>query len=80
MSSKTIGDFEKERNFIIRGADPKQKITEEEIAAIPLKDKIGVHHDVRIAFLKANGYEVTRENMVNSELSHIDPNADNEES
>lgn len=72
---KTIAEFEKEKGcIVVRSAsgneiDPKVSITEEEFDAIPQETKIGVNHKDRIAFLKKNGYEVTRENMIDSSLS-----------
>lgn len=68
MVTKTIGEFEKQKNCILIGADPKKKVTEEEFDSYPAQ-KWGVMHDDRIEFLKANRYEVTRQNMVDPNLS-----------
>lgn len=71
--SKTIGDFEKEQGMIVLGEDPTTIITRADFDALPQYKKIGVNHEDRVAFLEANGYEVTRENMVDVNLSHRQP-------
>lgn len=67
-SKKTIKDWEQEKGVIVRGAQPLTKLTEQEFNDIPDGEKTGVNHKDRIQFLKDNGYEVTRENMINTEL------------
>ena len=37
------------------------------------EDFVGVDHKERIEFLERNGYEVTRENMINGELPTVNP-------
>ena len=68
---KTIQEWEKEKGFIItdKSIDIDKQITEEEINAIPVGLKHGVDHKSRTEFLVSNGYEVTRENLTNPELS-----------
>ncbi len=70
---KTIGEWEKIKGFILEGADPKQKISEAELDALPLGKKLGCDHVVREKFLRDNNYEVTRSNMIAPELSTKDP-------
>lgn len=67
-SKKTIKDWELEKGFIVRGAQPMTKLTEQEFDDIPAGEKVGVNHKDRVQFLKDNGYEVTRENMINVDL------------
>lgn len=64
MATKTLEQWEKQKGFIVIGGDPSAKMTEEEVDAIDLGKKHGVNHADRINFLRQNGYEVTRENMV----------------
>jgi hypothetical protein len=68
-ADKTIGELEKQRGVILVGANPNQKMSQEQFDAIDIKDKVGVDHKARVAFLEANGYKVTRENMINPDLS-----------
>ena len=70
---KTIEQWEKEKGLIvIDDIDPKQELSEAEFNkrySFLGSNTVGVNHEDRIQFLEANGYEVTRENMINSELS-----------
>lgn len=68
--TKTIRDWEKQKGFIVKTAtDLDQQMTEQEFDAISLSEKHGVDHESRTQFLNDNGYEVTRENMINTSLS-----------
>lgn len=74
MSSKKIETWEKERNilFLSKDINPNKKVTEEEFEALIEENSsnfITVVYDVRLPFLKANGYELSRENLANGELS-----------
>lgn len=69
---KTVEELEKEENVVLPNANLKDKMTVEEFRKMCSDEKVevvGVHHEDRVKFLKDNGYAVTRENMVNSELS-----------
>lgn len=72
--TKTIGQHEKERNLLARDRKkyPAEKhLTDDEFTEMftsDINNFAGCNHDDRIAFLKANGYPVTHENMLNSEL------------
>lgn len=73
-SSKTISEWEKERGilFVDREKFPaNKKFTEAEMdeAMDNIGNFRGVNHADRIKFLKANGYPVTHENMLDSDLS-----------
>lgn len=69
-SKKTIEAWEKEKGVIISGeVELKSKLTEDEFNELALERGIGVNFEDRTKFLKDNGYTVSRENMVNSELS-----------
>ena len=70
--TKTLEEWEKERGFlhVDPKVDLKQKFTEQEIIDLMATYDIkGVDHESRKEFLEENGYKVTRENMLNSELS-----------
>lgn len=64
-----LSTLEKKYHFIIINKNGDEDITEKEFLALDLADKYGVNHDDRIKFLKDNGYDITRENMVNPDLS-----------
>jgi hypothetical protein len=70
--AKTIGDFEKERNIMLIGdVDPSKEVTQEEFDELVSNpsDFKGVFHEDRAKFLKNNGYDATRANMLNADLS-----------
>ena len=50
--------------------DLKKSMTEEEFDAIETKHLHGVNFEDREKFLKDNGYEVNRANMMDRDLSH----------
>lgn len=64
-----VSELEKKYNCIVKDLKPDGSISEKEFLQIPITDKTGVNHSDRIKFLKDNGYEVTRENMIDSSLS-----------
>jgi hypothetical protein len=69
--AKTIGDFERERNIMVRGADPKKTVTADEFDKLVgphFENAVGIMHEDREAWLKEQGYEVTRENMMDVAL------------
>lgn len=77
-SSKTISEWEKERGILFRDRQKfpaNKKLTDAEIdeAISDQTNHVGMLHDERVRFLKANGYPVTHENMLNSELSQKAP-------
>lgn len=70
MKTFTIKEHEIKRNILFYDTKkyaPNSKLTDEEVMEI-LRDSPNdfhtVNHEDRIQFLKDNGYEVTRENMV----------------
>lgn len=71
--SKTLAELEKERGFIAVDATAEEldkPVGDKKLIAMHLEGAtVAVNHDHRVEFLKANGYEVTRENMVDSSLS-----------
>lgn len=78
MSTKAIKTWEKERGIIIVAddIDLDKRVTEDEINELittKLNEGggqiVGVNHEDRTQFLKENGYEVTRENLINGNLS-----------
>lgn len=69
---KSLSEWEQQKGWIIPSISPDKKMTEEEFDLIPSEHKHGVDHKTRVAFLKKNGYAVTRDNMLNSNLSTVD--------
>lgn len=71
MSKKTIEELEIEKGYVILGdVDLKEKLTDEEFISLAETNGFhGVNFEDRIKFLKDNGYEVTRENLIDSSLS-----------
>jgi predicted nucleotidyltransferase len=68
--TKTLGEWEKERGFILQDGNVNKKYTEAEVDELLLTPKsVGVDHEGRTEFLKSNGYDVTRANMVDPTLS-----------
>lgn len=74
---KLLTDIEIATGFV--AIDPKDlpKIKDEAEFVKYAKENLhlftGVQYDDRIAFLKANDYELTRENLINPELSAKPP-------
>lgn len=62
--TKKLSDWEKTKGFIVTSENPSKSMTEEEFDSISINLKRGVDFDARTTFLEANGYEVTRENMI----------------
>lgn len=74
--SKKLSEWEKVKNSMVVNATDKQldkTMTEEEFDAIPFIDRLGVMYKDRVKFLKDNGYEVTRANMMDANLSVRQP-------
>lgn len=73
MTKKLITTLEKEHGIMLIGSiDVKRKYSDDEFTVLLADSKteyVGVNHEDRVEFLKNNGYEVTRENMTNPELS-----------
>lgn len=76
MSKKMLKTWEVERGVIAidRSKYPEDDYYSEEEFTDLLRDHsldfVGCNHEDRIAFLKANGYEVNHANMIDSTLSH----------
>lgn len=77
MAKDIITPFEKQTGFVSK--DPKRaatfKTVEEMQEDIPLNSNeyVGVNYDDRVKFLKANGYDVTRKNLIDGTLSAKPP-------
>ncbi len=71
MTKKLITTLEKEHGILLLGKiDETKKLTDEEFGEL-IKDHhnfVGVNYEDRIKFLNDNGYEVTRENMIDGTL------------
>lgn len=72
MTKKLITTLEKERGLLFLGKiDEKKKLTDDEFDELLSENTnnfVGVDHEGRTKFLEDNGYEITRENMVDSTL------------
>jgi len=68
--AKTIGDYERERNLILRGdADTSKQVTADEFDELQQEHAFtGIDHAGRMAWLQDNGYEVNRANMMDISL------------
>lgn len=66
-----LHEWEKARKLMILGEVNESSILTENQFQILMEDRgfIGVDQEGRTEFLKCNGYELTRENYMNSELS-----------
>lgn len=67
---KSIEEWEREKNCFVMGRYIKENLTEEEFDAIDVQDKVGVDWHFRLAFLEKCGYKITRENIINPNLSY----------
>jgi len=70
--TKTIEEWEQESNLMVRNLGKRKltdKVTKQEFFADHPDNHLGVRIEDRKRFLEANGYQVTRENMMDSDLS-----------
>lgn len=67
---KPIAEWERDLGLVINGkVDGEQKVTAEDMdAMIYERGSTGVDYDARVQFLTDNGYEATRENLVDWQL------------
>lgn len=74
MADKTIEQWEQERGLVVDDvSNPKKKVSEAAFNDLMASNNFkGVNHKDRVQFLEANGHDVTRENLTNTELSHRD--------
>lgn len=74
-STKTIAEWEREHGIMFKDARKypgNKKLTDEEFRELYSTnpdDWTGVNHEDREKWLKANGYELTRANMMDATLS-----------
>lgn len=68
---KIVAEWEKELGQFLNGdvAGNKQVTQDEFIELTQEQGFIGVNYELRVEWLKENGYDVTRENLTNSDLS-----------
>lgn len=71
MADKKIEQYEREYNLVLSDVkDPSQKVSESEFKEMVSTLKfVGVDFEQREQFLKDNGYDVTRENLIDPTLS-----------
>lgn len=72
-NTRSISEWEKTKGKFLRDPvdDSEKTMTEkkfDELAGSPA-NWVGVDYEQRVKFLKDNGYELTRENLTNPELS-----------
>lgn len=70
----TIDELERQHGWMIKNLEGKasKKIKRSEFLEMvddPDIEMVGIHHESREAWLKSQGYEITRENMVNTDLT-----------
>jgi hypothetical protein len=70
--TKSLTEWERIKGCLVSDVSPNKKMTEEEFDRLP--GKSGVNFNDREKFLRDNGYEITRANLIDSSLSAIDPN------
>lgn len=79
MAKDNITDIEKKSGFIARNKKSLPKTTDidefikQVIPGIDSGEFIGVMYADRVEFLEANGYEVTRANLIDASLSVKQP-------
>lgn len=70
----TIEELEKKCNmFLTVEHDPKQKMDEDEFRQFAISNGKGVMYEERVQWLEKNGYEVTRENLLDANLPTVNP-------
>jgi len=78
-TTKTMKQWENELNLVFSDYDGKKKLTRQEVSNIQLGGgAIGVDIEARTKWLKENGYEVTRENLVDFTLRTVEKTDDEE--
>lgn len=67
----TIEQLEIEKGFFLTfDHDPKNTMDPDEFIQYALENgAVGVNYNARVEFLQENGYEITRENLMNPDLS-----------
>lgn len=76
MSKKALKTYEKERGLIFVGdaVDLDARYSEEEFLEFwSVNEYVGVDHESRTEWLKNNGYEVNRKNMIDHSLETVAP-------
>lgn len=68
-TSKKLSEWEKDKGLIVKPPVNDTTMTEAEFDEISMDDKVPVAYEDRVKFLEDNGYAVTRENMIDVQLS-----------
>lgn len=68
-TTKKLSEWEKQKGMVVKPPVDDVLMTEEEFDDIDINDKVLVAYEGRVKFLEDNGYDVTRENMVDVYLS-----------
>lgn len=68
---KSIEQWERERGLVLNGnGDPSMEVTNQQFTALLTRHGfVGVNHADRENWLRDNGYEINRANLINSQLS-----------
>lgn len=71
MADKSITDWERKKNVVLVDHDDLDRVVSEDDfnKMVAEEQTVGVNFADREAFLTDNGYELTRENLVNPDLS-----------
>lgn len=78
-TTKTMKQWESELNIVFNDYDGKKKLTRQEVSNIQLGGgAIGVDIEERTKWLKKNGHEVNRENLVDFTLQTVEETDDEE--
>lgn len=74
-ATKSMQEWEKERNLMFtQGYVANKQLTAEEVDEFFASQRtVGVDFEGRTAWLKENGYDITRENMMNANLAPLPP-------
>lgn len=79
-TTKTMKQWESELNIVFNDYDGKKKLTRQEVSNLQLGGgAVGVDVEGRTKWLKENGYEVTRENLVDTSLQAVEKTDDEEQ-
>lgn len=71
MIKRKLSEWEKEKGFVAISLDPNKVMSEEEVNEVSRGDVRGVNHKDRVEFLTANGYKITRENLIDTSLESV---------
>jgi hypothetical protein len=78
-TTKTMKQWESELNIVFNDYDGRKKLTRQEVSELQLGGGVvAVDIEERTKWLKENGYEVTRESLVDTSLRTVEKTDDEE--